>query len=91
MQESKYTAGDILLEDLGDYTACFCRDTGATVVLDALTAAIAQQIIDAGEITRASLVGRIADLAKDSSLPLESALSASLAHLDAERLVRIVA
>lgn len=45
MTSHRLHAGDILLEQLGSENVCFCRTTGATLVLDAISAEIASYLL----------------------------------------------
>lgn len=82
-------ARDITLQELDDFTACFSRETGATVVLDAVTATVAKIILERGKTPECDVVDALAVFLEDSAKPVAETVREAVDQLVAERLVSV--
>lgn len=89
MDTVHYIAGNIRLENLDDFSACFSRDTGATIVLDALTAMVATIILESGQASQEEITHALSPYFKDSSIAAPEAVIKAMERLLSEKLVTI--
>ena len=87
MTADRLTAGNIRLEELGDFVACFSRDTGTTIVLDTLTATVAGIVLDSGPVFQTDIVSELEPLLEGSDIEADAVVSNAVEKLIAEKLI----